>query len=158
MKELQDVFYEVAKSLSDAVNKHLEEDLSSYEISKLGGSDIVKEVLAGFLEGMMTDEKLKSKMVKEISKCVMNTHKQKEKEHKAQFTKDTKLFKLSGGRIPCLNQCGFHRIKTKSEVLNGSNNFVCSDCTKKIEDETGDWTKAHQIFQKTNVYKIFGIN
>lgn len=152
-ENIRDAFYNARNGLIDAVYSKLENDHDMYksEIGYLNPSYVTEEVLADLLKNLLSDEKQKAKIVNAISKKLLVTYREKVKKEKAELAKNEKLWKLSGGKIPCIMECGFYRTVKKDDVLYGSNSFMCTECVKEHED---NW---HNIFSQKSVYKIFGI-
>jgi hypothetical protein len=154
---MEDVFYEVVDSIREDVYKKLEDVLYESQLYNLGVYDITKEAVTEYLKNIMTDEKLKQKFVSGISKTLIQKQKEKNKKEKIQLAKNTKLWNITKGKIPCLNECGFTRTATKDEVLyESSNNFICGNCVKELEKD-GNTSGTSKIFDTIDVYSIFNI-
>lgn len=146
----------VRKALSDDVYKNLEDGLYESQIYRLGVYDTIDAELDAYINNILSDEKLRVKIVNRISKTLLNKHKAEVNEQKKELARNRRLWKVTKGKIPCLYQCGYVHKKTESEVLHGEGlNFICKDCTDKFK---GDMSAASRIFQGTNVYMIHGIN
>lgn len=152
---IQKTFYEVVNSLREDVYKHLEDDLYESEIYQLGVYDITEDTVIAYIKGILTVEKTKQKLVNNISKAILQKHKQQEKERRVRRTKNMKLWKITKGKIPCLSECGYYQTKSKEEVLSGGHNFICPNCSKELENDTSELFK---LFDSKNVYSIYNID
>jgi hypothetical protein len=110
----------------------------------------VDDAIAEFL----SDDKIKEKLVNMTLKKITDEAKKREKALKAEDAKNLKLWKASKGKIPCLNECGYYDFRNKDDILNGSNNFICADCVKMLEEKN---ISTFSLFGTKNVYKLFGI-
>lgn len=156
MRDFENVFYEVKNAIRAEAENKLENGahwIYPNEAYRLGISDIAQDVLVEALEKILDDEKMKSKLTNEISRRVTKKYKEREARLRAEEKKNLQLWKITGGSIPCLNECGFHRNQTKESVLEGFNTFICKDCTEKLEAEG---KSTHILFNKS-VYQLFNI-
>lgn len=148
---------DVIEGLYEGVGKKLEDKLYDRELYNLGGYDITRNVLHEFIEDILKDEKMKVKLVNKASKAILDKHKENEKKRKVLLAKNTKLWNITKGKIPCLNECGYHDQMSKDEVLyNRSNNFICSECCRKLESED-KYYGVSKVFDTKNVYQIYNI-
>lgn len=151
--DVREEFYRVKNALLDDAYAKLDEAwIYESEAYRLGTSDIMEEVLIEQIKSIMSNEKLRTKIVNEVSKKVMSKKNQQEKEYKAEQAKGLKLWKASGGKIPCLCECGFYRKLTKKQVLEESNNFICAECSERIGTDG-----AVSVFAKKSVFTVFNI-
>ena len=152
MRKCEDQLYKTLGSLKDLVGENLEDKMSYGDASRLGLSNFADEVLIEYLKVALEDPKTKAKLAKQISTKVLQQAKQEDQERKAFRAKNTKLWNVTKGKIPCICGCGYTQQQTKEETLESSNKYICKDCSIKIEQEgTSLWT----FFDK-NIYEICG--
>jgi hypothetical protein len=85
-------------------------------------------------------------------KAVKRQYNKRNEEIKEQKRKDILLFKKTNGNIPCLNECGYFKQKTKDEVLTDiGNTFICKECSEKLGND------VNKLFFQKDIYKIYGI-
>ena len=95
-----------------------------------------------------------NKLVKQVVKAVINEQIQRDREIKHQRKLNQKLWQLTKGKIPCLCLCGHYTQRTKQEVLESSNTYLCPECSKKAEAED----KVMDVFkEKGSIHKVLGI-
>jgi hypothetical protein len=143
----------VVFALREDVNKSLEDIMYDGEISNFGVYDVIEDNINAYIQEILTNEKLRKKIVNSVSKTILQKHKERKKQIKAEIARDKKLWKATKGKIPCLLECGYHNVKTENEVLEGSNNFVCADCSKKMVNNSA----LFKIFNEKNIYGMFSI-
>lgn len=110
--------------------------------------------IAEFLNTALTNDKMIESIANKVAKDIINKAKEENKREKIIDAKNAKLWKITNGKIPCLNECGYHDIRSKSDVLNGSNSFICAKCSIELKETSKD---AFMIFNTKNIYKLCNI-
>ena len=130
--------------------KESEEHKLNYSAYDLGLGDIINEAITESLISLLNSEKLQNKITETATKQLLTKDRNKRKEYREYRRKQLALWKATKGIIPCLNQCGYTKQYTKDEVMHNGCNYLCKECAEKTED-------PFDIFDKTNIYKLFNI-
>lgn len=153
MNKITEALHEVRSALVEGVYEELDEKHDMYRARAyaLGVYDATDELIMSVLRKLVDDPKALAKAVGAVSRKVMAKNKDNERAQKAEYDRNLKLWKISKGAIPCLNKCGYTETRSKDEVLNGSNNFICAKCSTTLKDDT--W----KVFRENSVFRMFGI-
>jgi hypothetical protein len=147
--------YAIVSAIRSDVYKQLDETKFMYEseIDRLGVTDTTEETVMEYLNQILVDEKLRKRLANVVSKAIVIKNNEKIKAYKIEKAKNTKLWKITKGKIPCLRECGYFLTKTKNELMRDSNNFICSDCSSKHDN-----SDSMNLFMSKNIWKIFNIS
>jgi|GEM_PF-3084346 len=153
---LSNMIYEAVNKMtheiySSAKNELAEKNYTGFELNIW---DHVEKVVASYILVLIHTESVMNKLVKQVVKAVINEQIQRDREIKHQRKLNQKLWQLTKGKIPCLCLCGHYTQRTKQEVLESSNTYLCPECSKKAEAED----KVMDVFkEKGSIHKVLGI-
>lgn len=148
-RELNKQLIALHNKIYDVVSKNIENSelyIPSWE-ARIG--EHVETAIGDYLASLIDNEAVIGQLAKKATKQIVAQHKEKERAQRADHRKNLKLWNVTKGEIPCLNQCGTVFHKTEDEVLNGSVNIVCAQCYEA--------NGASKIFETKTIYDIFGI-
>jgi len=140
MDKLEDTLYKIKRKISDEIYDALHELKYNYNCY-LYESDIIDEALINALNQLDVGKIAKQALRKGKVIAI-----EQDKKYKIDVKHIKQVYKETNGIMPCLAGCGYTKQFTLNELLGGEGNYICRECSDKIEAE-GNHTMIFEIFE-----------
>lgn len=155
-----DKTWEVVKILYGKIYKlvdaELEEDLNYYRSYRVDTGKHVDNGISEILGNLLENEQIRNRIVKQIKKAILVEQKTKQRAERERDRKNRQLWKVTKGHIPCICGCGHTEHKTKDQILDGVNTYMCKDCADKYNSEKED-SAFDVLYNSGSIYDMLGI-